>query len=405
MRRLIKVFSLVIFNLILTLFLIEIALRFLPLPSGFSVYLKAVGMIQEQQSAYIKDPVGGLSVFKPNISFTWTIMDGEWQITTVPFPDDKRLGLRDDGIDESAEVSVFACGDSFTFGFGVDNNQVWHEVLENKYNGEVDIFSLRAIGNSIPDIYDAYPQYRDRFKHDVVFLNIYLGNEFIEAYFKGQSSKQTAQVVALQGEQERRGSQIVESSEQSVTAVAYEMIRKSYAARIVKYLFFNQWVKLGYTRIDSKREVFQPEDSPYVFTIDYEDYLLVRNCEVEYSETLQSGVEFFSRRLQQLVEMIRQDNRRVYVFIFPFKEQVYWDQWSYRLETPERYDRFKPNYIVREQLERLNVPYYDLTDDLIDQGEGEILYWPIDSHWTAAGNRLAADLIYTWLAGREEWRP
>ena len=98
--------------------------------------------------------------------------------------------------------------------------------------------------------------------------------------------------------------------------------------------------------------------------------------------------------------MIEEDGRQVFAFIFPFKEQVYWDQWASRLEHPERYDRLKPNRIVRDALERADVPYYDLTDDMIEAGRTQVLYWPIDSHWNPAGNRLAAELIQAWLAER-----
>jgi hypothetical protein len=172
-----------------------------------------------------------------------------------------------------------------------------------------------------------------------------------------------------------------------------------YTARLVKYLFLSEWTKLGYYNIDTRREVYQPEESPFVFTIDYDENILVRTCEKEYSIEMKEGVIAFRLALAEFVELARLDGKEVYAFVFPFKEQVYWEQWVHRLEEPGRYERFKPNWIVGEALESQKVAYYDLTDDLIEGGKEKVLYWPIDSHWNSAGNRLAAKLVHEWLAG------
>jgi hypothetical protein len=174
----------------------------------------------------------------------------------------------------------------------------------------------------------------------------------------------------------------------------------SITTRLIKYLFLSQWTKLGYYNLDTKREVYQPDGSPFVFTIDYSENILVRNCERVYPAEIEEGVSAFKLALKEIVQLIRQDGKQVYAFIFPFKEQVYWEQWVHRLETPEDYDRFKPNRIVRKALEQQKVEFYDLTDDFIEVGREEVLYWPIDSHWNPTGNHVAANLVREWLAQR-----
>ncbi|MBM3281083.1 MAG: hypothetical protein FJY95_23850, partial [Candidatus Handelsmanbacteria bacterium] len=180
MKRFLRLAAILLFNVALTVLLVEFSLRLIPLPSGFSSYLKVVGMLEEQQAASLRDPQTGITALRPGQTLTWSIMDGKWTITTVPFPDNPELGFRDDGLNPQARRKVFACGDSYTFGFGVDDAQVWHEQLERRYGSEVDIFNLRDLGNSVADIRDLYPLYKDRFPHDTVFLCIYLGNEFLD---------------------------------------------------------------------------------------------------------------------------------------------------------------------------------------------------------------------------------
>ena len=394
MRKGVRLVGIVTFNIVLTLLLLEGALHLVPLPAGFRSYLKAIGMMEQQKASMVKDPLTGIPALRPRQTITWSIMDGDWTITTVPFPDNKDLGLRDDGLNPEAKRKVFACGDSYTFGFGVDNEQVWHEVLERMYQGSVDIFNLREAGNSIADIRDVYPLYKDRFAHDTVFLCIYLGNEFFDNYLNRERHR------TPEAGEERPRQTTFDQPGQGGSALLRYVWGHSYAARMVKFRFFRQWAKLGYYRLDSRREIYQPEGSPFVFTIDYEENILVRTCEKTYSPEMEAGVTAFRDALGELVYLIRQDGRQIYAFVFPFKEQVYWEQWVSRLAAPALYDRFKPNKIVDEALEAQGIEFYDLTTEMVEAGRQEILYWPIDSHWNPAGNQLAAELVHQWLGAR-----
>ncbi len=391
MRRLLRVAGLILFNLGLTVVLVELALRVAPLPAGFSSYLKVVGMLEEQQAAYVKDPRTGITALRPGQTLTWSIMDGKWTITTIPFPDDPELWFRDDGLNPQARRKVFACGDSYTFGFGVDDAQVWHEQLEHCYQGEVDIFNLRDLGNSVADIRDLYPLYKNRFAHDTVLLCIYLGNEFLDCQINA------AKKLASPGAPPPNPVASPRPRDLQGNLVAY-LKSHSYAVRLAKYLTFRYWAQVGYYNLDTRREVYQPEGSPFVFTIDYEENYLVRTCEKDYSPEMEQGVAAFDAALKELVQQVRQDGKQLCAFVFPFKEQVYWEQWSHRLKDPERYDPFKPNHIVNQALEAQGITYYDLTEDLIAAGRSEVLYWPIDSHWNPVGNEVAAELIHNWLS-------
>jgi len=249
-RKLSAIIGVVIFNLALTVFLLELVLRLVPLPVGFRSYLKAVGMIEEQQGANIRDPLTDMMTLRPDQALTWSIMDGKWTMTTVPFPDNPELGFRDDGLNLDTRRKVFAFGDSFTFGFGVNDDEVWHEVLERMYGGEVDIFNLRALGSSVVDTRAMYPLYKDRFPHDVVFLCIYLGNEFMDSHINANLRKKETE-----SEEE-----IAALPQSDIKQSLYTYVRHcSYTARLIKYLFFRQWIKLGYYNLDTRREVYQPE--------------------------------------------------------------------------------------------------------------------------------------------------
>lgn len=394
LRRYARAVVLVTVNLVGTIFLMEVGLRLVPIP-GFQTYLDAIRILTGQRDSYRYDPEGGMGVLIPNRTFVWSIMDGQFRITTVPFPDNDSLGLRDDGLSEEAPRKVFACGDSFTFGFGVDNDEVWHEVLESSYGGVVDIFGLRGIGASLPEIHSRYSRYKYRFAHDTVFVGIYLGNEFAEAAACAPSTTAPAGGVS------RAAAATPAQEREDLRSRMYSFLRyHSYTARLVKYLFLKRLIRFGYYNYDVERDVYQPAGSPFVFTIDYEEDILVRTCELEYSPRMQAGVECFEESLAAFAQEVQAEGKELYAFVFPFKEQVYWEQWSGRLKHPERYDRLRPNYIVRSALEDVGIPYYDLTADMTEIGRTRDLYWAIDSHWSPEGNRVAAELIRKWLAVR-----
>jgi hypothetical protein len=62
-----------------------------------------------------------------------------------------------------------------------------------------------------------------------------------------------------------------------------------------------------------------------------------------------------------------------------------------------------PNQRLLTFLQQHNIPTLDLQQPMIDYTKktGASLYLPIDRHWTAEGNRVAAELLYNWLVAQK----
>ena len=58
-----------------------------------------------------------------------------------------------------------------------------------------------------------------------------------------------------------------------------------------------------------------------------------------------------------------------------------------------------PNRRLAAYLQSQNIPTIDLQRPMLEYmaETGAPLYLPIDRHWTVGGNRLVAELIFTWL--------
>ena len=52
------------------------------------------------------------------------------------------IGFRDDGLDK--ETYAITIGDSFTWGYGVNNDEIWTEILEDKLDKDVVNLSMPA---------------------------------------------------------------------------------------------------------------------------------------------------------------------------------------------------------------------------------------------------------------------
>jgi hypothetical protein len=105
--------------------------------------------------------------------------------------------------------------------------------------------------------------------------------------------------------------------------------------------------------------------------------------------------------LARLAATARGAGSRLVVLLFPFKEQVYWDIARPFHPKKESIDQTKidaPLRRIGDFLERNQIDYCDLTADLRSHAKEEQLYLRASAHWTAAGNRVAAESIASCLA-------
>ena len=93
---------------------------------------------------------------------------------------------------------------------------------------------------------------------------------------------------------------------------------------------------------------------------------------------------------------------KLVVLLFPFKEQVYWHIAREHLERGgdlSEEDVDAPLRAIGEFLAARSIDYCDLTGPLRSEArKGTQLYLKAGAHWTAAGNRVAAEAVAACLA-------
>lgn len=117
----------------------------------------------------------------------------------------------------------------------------------------------------------------------------------------------------------------------------------------------------------------------------------------------QRNVDYIFRSIDAMNALLKARNARFIVAIYPDEFQVdprLFRQIVDRFKLSERdYDLRLAQKILTAYLDSREIEYVDFTDRFAAAAESENLYLPRDTHWNRAGNRLAADILFSRLIG------
>jgi hypothetical protein len=110
--------------------------------------------------------------------------------------------------------------------------------------------------------------------------------------------------------------------------------------------------------------------------------------------------------LRRMARMSEERGARFGIVVTPSRLQVGREDWDALLERfdlePGAYDRRNPQAVLARGCAWMQNPCLDLLPDLERHSDaGEKLYYPVEQHWTARGNRRVAEAIEDWLPGTE----
>ena len=269
-------------------------------------------------------------------------------------------GAKDVDIERPRNITrVVFLGDSFVFGWGVDDDKVFTYTLEERFNKEEDVEVINAsvYGYDMDEYLVAFDRI---FKYDpnVIFLGFCLENDFnFSISEKGSMSEE------LRAEREDTGSHI------------REIINNLHIITLIRdrlYITFpkirNIMLSLG---INNKRDIFLKS----------------------YPESLNKLLVKTESALDHMNKVSKENGIDFIVLLIPLKEQIYCRQ---AISKFQDYDIDKPNEVLTDILKRNSIQYIDLTSDLLTQSRlvKERLYFDTDPHWTEYGHEIVGQIIY-----------
>jgi hypothetical protein len=362
LKRLLRVvigrFALILFGILLAVLLVELVLRVVQIPTRFTL----LALLEQQW-----EPDNELLLhLKPDLDLE-IIGHPEFQYTTRTNSD----GLRDEPFEGTFDIA--AIGDSFTFGFGVEQADSWPSRLERI--GDVRVANLGWAGwNS-----HVYPVSIERYAVPLearIWIWAFVCNDLPESA--------GAEAYLLSGDTNyvswARGGAI------DVANLPFPWNLRS--LQLITALIDPELFLLP----NSGDKVY----SEGGLTMRYGDYAW--DVTDPTNPEVMRGWELTEAALRKAQALATKYGATLVVVFIPNREHVYWPFLEQVMVDVDVQQLDDAETRLRLFCDAHDIHYLNLLPGFRARGlEGEMLYFPADGHWNEAGHDLAAHLIYEML--------
>jgi len=319
-------------------------------------------------------------------------------------------GFRDynhDKINTQNKFRIVTLGDSFTWGHGVNNDQIFMKVLE-KINPNIETINMGGSGGDPPTSLKGYMTRGINYEHNVVLLGFYIGNDIVAYYPKDDDSPpqwgfDSEDKFALIGKVKspEEVDRIRRESEERYSPTKKRNFKKRITYWIVRHFQL-------YTFIDNSRDYCSNVLKGSVLYTRILKYFGIENkgaygfldyCREKDPEDVEYGWKLLTETLKTMKDYARQMSAKLYVVFIPHDVQTSQELYErtarkYGYNTLE-FDLEKPNRKLAALCDKLGIGSLDLLPSMKEEtSKGNRFYFKRDGHWNADGHRFAAKEIY-----------
>ncbi len=286
----------------------------------------------------------------------------------------QEAGFRDDGINSSKTPAVFV-GDSFTYGWFVDQNETFVELLEQQ--STLDVINLGVGSYSSLNNLFILKKYGITFTPKVIFWGLFQ-NDYVDSV--GTLSWQESNLT-YSGYIDviRKGDTTV-----PFYSLRYFLAKNSALYNLIKFPFKkDEFIK--------KEKQFYDEESDLFFRVDYLEEV-TNTANPDYIK----GLSLTKQAILDAQAIATYHNATFVVVIIPSKEQVY----HLILET--KYDQTNLTTAIERIIyfcQTENITCINLLPYLEEHARaGEKLYFTDDGHFNELGHFYTAEIILDYLS-------
>jgi hypothetical protein len=308
------------------------------------------------------------------------------------------LGFRDrDYPPKASSFRILGLGDSFTFGFGVEEGETFLAIVEERLREEaVEVINAGLVGGGPESAARLLEVEGPRLEPDLVVVGFYAGNDLLDA------------LLGTDAVEVREGSLFWRPGERERWESAVEPGRLVRTSRPPSAL--DRWKTLLRTRSHLYRLTSRlyatgrgrSEDAGCApVSLFQEEAFCVRR----YPAELEDGWRAATAALERIKAWCDRKGAALALVVIPFRGQVEEDAWRaflacHRVEADD-FDREKPQGLVKGWAEAAGVPLLDLLPALRAAArEPGDLYYRGDPHWTPRAHAIAAREILAALRER-----
>ena len=366
-KGLLKLLTLSAASLAVSLLLAEGVLRIAPslLPIELQILLD-----NNPDSRGIADPrVGNLP--EPNSSGT---------IWTRDFKIDHRIdahGFRNsEPWPDRADIAVI--GDSLVFGYGVEAGQAWPEILEDRLPGHT-VVNLGLIGSGSQQHRRIYETFAKNLQPKLLVIAMFAANDFWDAELFDRWLKAGSNGNYLEWRDFGR----------QLTALDVGRPIKSARFLLTRYSYL-------YTLLRYARRVVRSQSTSEAVPLEWSDGVILQlrpDYQLDHAQHAVEGGAVFEIVLNSIRAIDAEataEGTRTLVVLQPSKEEIYLPfVGKESLDISGR---------LRATLTELGIDYLDLRPAFVRNAEqGERLFFSNDGHPNAAGYRLIAEELSTYI--------
>lgn len=373
--------SLLVVSLLISLALLEIGIR-LALPT------EPVSL-----ELYMPDPAY-LFMLKPNARSYHQIPVADNESAVVPMSvSSQALRDREYGEKESGEFRILMLGDSFTMGHAVQIEESISRFLEHELSREFPNRKVTVINGGIggggPLQYlGMLRQIGVSLEPDLVILQLFPQND-IENSLEVVRKRQRAYDIHWQ-----RSLEVYYRLNEPPYRAERWVSQRSRVYRTLKNLTGNTpWLAnflatLRFFPQTDERRLPPSDDRPFFLEVDLQEW---------YPE-LEEGMELFKQYIGVIREECAARDIPLLAYCIPDLHGLYDEPWQKQVRNSEAaYERGKGVRLVNEFLKREGIPFVSVDSALRRGGRVEEMYYPLDGHLTARGNRVVALVLKDYL--------
>lgn len=274
-------------------------------------------------------------------------------------------------------IRVIAVGDSFTFGYGVEDHQSYPAVLERRLRQAVGEERVQVINAGFAACYypDTYYIYLKEFglelDPDLIVVGLFVGND-LDHWLVGENDWLAVDEAGLPT---RIGAKYAK-----VDADGYnvsKLTRLRYRFPVLRDSHVVQAIVSGLVAM--RRE--QPR---------HFNHWMYRR---KYLERTEQAIDKVQKLLLAMTELARNHGSAILVVLMPAREQLYPEEFPLeQFPFMNDYELDKPQRLMSRFFEEHGIAYLDLLPDFQERAL-ERLYFELDTHWTIRGTELAARLV------------
>ncbi|HEY8152622.1 MAG TPA: hypothetical protein VII72_00695 [Myxococcota bacterium] len=383
----------------------EVALRILH-PSARQPFLVGQFLESERGKFCAYDPQLGW-MGKPGIDAPFHYLDCQHRVRQ------NRHGFRgaEYGFERSDEPRIVVLGDSFVWGFGVEDDQIFTSVLERESDPPIEVVNLGVSGYGTDQELLLWRSLGRRFRPDGVLLVVCPYTDLWEN-LSPVAYGYPKPIFHFTKHGHRIGNYPVPESQPGAwqpgrtgsEAAAAELAQRPLLARLATHsaLVSSAIVALarfeGPRRLLERRRIIPARDH----AISWEP---LAHLEPPPAEAAARWDTLF-----RLIDLLQQDvqasGAALEILIVPSVIQVYPDLWEkFVRENPQpegaRWNRDAPNQRIAAYAREKGIPVIDPLPTLREAARTDLfLYYGWNSHWTAAGHRLVAGELLRDMALR-----